>query len=62
MSWMTPRAPLKMTGTELTRRHSVGKVTHINRWERVGGWERGGGGGEGVLVRVVRLIIVHQYM
>ena len=30
MSWMTARATLKMTETELTRRHSVRTVTHIN--------------------------------
>ena len=30
MSWMTAPATLKMTETELTRRHSVRTVTHIN--------------------------------
>ena len=30
MSWMTARATLRMTETELTRRHSVRTVTHIN--------------------------------
>ena len=34
---MTARATLKMTETELTRRHSVRTVTHINNWW-VGGW------------------------
>ena len=30
MSWMIARAKFKMTETELTRRHSVRTVTHIN--------------------------------
>ena len=30
MSWMTARATLKMTETELTRKHSVRTVTHFN--------------------------------
>ena len=34
MSWMTARATLKMTETELTRRHSVRTVTHINKCQR----------------------------
>ena len=34
MSWMTARATLKMTETELTRRHSVRTVTHINTLPR----------------------------
>ena len=34
MSWMTARATLKMTETELTRRHSVRTVTHINTLAR----------------------------
>ena len=44
MSWMTTRPTLKMTGTQLTRRHSVRNVTHINRvvWGGDGG-SRGGG-------------------
>ena len=34
MSWMTARPTLKMTETELTRRHSVRTVTHINTLPR----------------------------
>ena len=43
MSWMTSRATLKMTETELTRRHSVRTVTHINR-DVVGNREGSAGG------------------
>ena len=34
MSWMAARATLKMTETELTRRHSMRTVTHINALPR----------------------------
>ena len=52
MSWMTAGATLKMTETELTSRHSVRTVTHINMvWWWCGlvwcgvVWCGGGGGG-----------------
>ena len=39
MSWMTTRATLKMTETELTRRHSVRTVSHINMVGLGVGWQ-----------------------